>query len=605
MCGRRVNDVMDSIVGMQEYVCFDSLEAKLMVKAELNHNPYLLETKVKFNGQAPKINSLIEKYQHTKLQTWICRVPKVFYNEMNGYDFDFDFSGTRTDYEGIIQAFIEEGLLVESEDASGQKLWQKQVDGQIQLGPMANALTQQADVRLFFRNELKDARTKSEDVARFLAWLENTPNRRFDNERFRQVHSDVFDEAYTCLLIQGSNVDTSGVASAEITIENATELADLPTDLTNTPILFYLDEQTKPRFREFFENIIARPDVIEAQFFFLIHPELNSNQIERTIQDLGVKQPQIVERLDDEQIQTFFEIYPITEYIATSIQLLSAEAEAIATVLNRENEASRLQNYEVRREIARLEKILQNLKKANEQLNQKDNFEISDHFAEAKFTLSEKIQGWRKKKASINNDIDAQRAASDYERDLEQYFSEFIAEMMQVFTRENEKIRDYFRTCYHLAEYDDHFEVNQQNQFDFSDYYLDDLSAAFLVFRKEQFVEQPEDFFGLKKLFGEKQTEPRPLVQEISYSLSSWRYKAAEVIIPEATQIITALAENLKAYYETVAQAYQEHLTQLLVEHTQEKDATAAKLSDEEQKLQLDNDWLAQFQEKLNLIARG
>lgn len=34
-----------------------------MTNAELQHNPYLLETEVKFNGQDPKINSQIEKYE--------------------------------------------------------------------------------------------------------------------------------------------------------------------------------------------------------------------------------------------------------------------------------------------------------------------------------------------------------------------------------------------------------------------------------------------------------------------------------------------------------------------------------------------------------------
>ena len=34
-----------------------------MISAELQHNPYLLETDVKFNGQSPKINSQIEKYE--------------------------------------------------------------------------------------------------------------------------------------------------------------------------------------------------------------------------------------------------------------------------------------------------------------------------------------------------------------------------------------------------------------------------------------------------------------------------------------------------------------------------------------------------------------
>ena len=57
-----------------------------MVNAELQHNPYLLETEVKFNGQEPKINSQIEKFENKLLADWVRDVPRMFYDEMNGYD---------------------------------------------------------------------------------------------------------------------------------------------------------------------------------------------------------------------------------------------------------------------------------------------------------------------------------------------------------------------------------------------------------------------------------------------------------------------------------------------------------------------------------------
>ena len=41
-----------------------------MIKVELNYNPYLLETKVKFNGLEPRINSLAEKFCGEPLQKW-------------------------------------------------------------------------------------------------------------------------------------------------------------------------------------------------------------------------------------------------------------------------------------------------------------------------------------------------------------------------------------------------------------------------------------------------------------------------------------------------------------------------------------------------------
>ena len=38
-----------------------------MIKAELIHNPYLLETTVRFNGKEPRINCQIEKYENQAL----------------------------------------------------------------------------------------------------------------------------------------------------------------------------------------------------------------------------------------------------------------------------------------------------------------------------------------------------------------------------------------------------------------------------------------------------------------------------------------------------------------------------------------------------------
>ncbi|MBQ1572973.1 MAG: hypothetical protein IIZ78_17725, partial [Clostridiales bacterium] len=72
-----------------------------MISAELCHNPYLLETTVLFNGQKPKVNSQIEKYEHKPLYTWVDKVPKIFYDELNGYDFDLYFIGTNPDFEEV------------------------------------------------------------------------------------------------------------------------------------------------------------------------------------------------------------------------------------------------------------------------------------------------------------------------------------------------------------------------------------------------------------------------------------------------------------------------------------------------------------------------
>lgn len=65
-----------------------------MITAELSYNPYLREMAIKFNGQPPHINSLVEKYQDCPLQDWVAEIPFIFHDEMNGYGFELDFCGS-------------------------------------------------------------------------------------------------------------------------------------------------------------------------------------------------------------------------------------------------------------------------------------------------------------------------------------------------------------------------------------------------------------------------------------------------------------------------------------------------------------------------------
>ena len=104
-----------------------------MISVELQNNPYLLETHVRFNGQRPKINCQIEKYENQLLSDWVSNVPQIFYDEMNGYDFDLIFSGTEYDFQKLNQAFA------------------------------ANDVTPE-QVRLIMRNELEDAEVKSDEI---------------------------------------------------------------------------------------------------------------------------------------------------------------------------------------------------------------------------------------------------------------------------------------------------------------------------------------------------------------------------------------------------------------------------------------------------------
>ena len=68
-------------------------------------------------------------------------------------------------------------------------------------------------------------------------------------------------------MIRGSvPSDTESLMSFE-RVENAIELKN--TNLTSTPIVFYIDEETKPEFRRDLDIILKRKDVRKEQLFFL------------------------------------------------------------------------------------------------------------------------------------------------------------------------------------------------------------------------------------------------------------------------------------------------------------------------------------------------
>lgn len=557
-----------------------------MVKAELSYNPYLLETKVKFNGQNPKINSLVEKYQKEKLQTWISKIPQIFYDEMNGYDFDLDFSGSKMDFKELEESF-------NNASVSTQPVIK------------TNGETVPAEVRLFFKNELEDVQTKSAEIAMLLNWLQVVTNRKFDNAHFRRENTDLFDERYTYLLIQAPNVNTAILNDLEVSIENINTFDELPSDLTDTPILFYVDAASQEKFFDMLESISLRSDVTENQLFFLIMPELNVGKLQRDIQDKGIKKPQIVKKINDALISQFLNTYPITNYIVDSIHAFRNETRIISSMLVVENEAARIKNADVHKQLDVLEVELQKFKDVHENFVQKNNIELPASLFEAKINLYEKIQNWRKKKTKYTSDNEAEKAAKEYMTDLNRYFEEFLSELRIAFIQKNNEIATSFLALYHFSDANDGYQVSSTNDFDFSTYYLENLVAKFMSFKEVYMVEKNESLFsGVQKLFGD-QSEPKLLVEEITYSISKWREQAGKSIFPIANEIVEAMSSALKEFYEHLATDYQAHLGTLIESKRQEKDKIASQLSDDEKKLQEDNDWLAKFEEQLKLIERG
>ena len=286
-----------------------------MINAELSYNPYLMETKIRFNGQPPRINSLVEKYQNMSLQSWISRIPKIFYDEMNGYYFELDFSGTELDYEVLCNTFRRAGITNEI-------------------------------VPIVHKQCLEDRITKQNEMEKLLGWLEANPNNRFDYDAFRAENSELFDGGYSYIYLHGRGLDDAILKDMNVSVEHVEKVEELnDTDLDCTPILIHITDRTLPMLSAELAYFKIRKDVTEEQLFFSIGETLDKMTIERVIRDLGIANPKIMETPADLAVRRYIEVYPVTDHVRKSLDALRAAANNIRENLEKDNAESIIKTY--------------------------------------------------------------------------------------------------------------------------------------------------------------------------------------------------------------------------------------------------------------------
>ena len=540
-----------------------------MIKAELIHNPYLLSTEVRFNEQAPKINCQIEKYEKMPLKDWADKVPGIFYDEMNGYDFDFYFTGTVPDFNEIQAAFKAAGVSPEQ-------------------------------VRLFHKNEIEDSETKSAEIDTLLEWLRQHPNRKFNYDEFREKNQELFEVSYPFIIIGGAAPEKMGMSISPEVIESAQELVN--TDLSSTPIVFYIEETKRKKIRKDLTTLMGRRDVHQEQLFFMIDPSMNIEQVSRVISDLGVVNPQIVDRYDAEEIISYFRNYPVTEYVRNAIAVFSEMAEQIQDILTVENRESVITNAGVHNEIDRLEKEIGALKESDEFFVQRDNYALSPQFALARQELENQLYRWKNRKTKITGEYEAEKAAEEYSGYIDRALTAFFNAVNSAYSAAGQDIDNSFSASYCKAGIDLEFLPSGIQLSDSKSFPFPEIKNEFLKMEEISFQEAKNDFFGLFKITSEENSEP---VRVVTSYLDQWRSKAAETALPDADKLIEDDFSNLVTYYDLMAEAYHDHLMELLEKKNREKDEVAAQLSDDEKRLQEDNDWLTEVQDQLQNIERG
>ena len=242
-----------------------------MVKAFLEYNPYAGETKVKFNGIPSRINSLVEKYKHKKIQDWITEIPQIFHDEMNGYDFDLEFSGTKMDFDQLNRVFFDAGVADQ--------------------------------VEIFHKNEMDDRDQTRKEIKDLLKWLEDSQQKElFNISSFRDSFKKLLNEDYLFVTINGDDFESTFNDESKISFENITSVSDLDgVDLNNTPVIFNVTEEILTRLKPLVVSLVDREDVYENQVFFIMNiPQ--EEMVQRTINDLGIAKLQLVNSPSDKPI---------------------------------------------------------------------------------------------------------------------------------------------------------------------------------------------------------------------------------------------------------------------------------------------------------------
>lgn len=540
-----------------------------MANAELQYNPYLLETEVKFNGQDPKINSQIEKYEKQLLADWVREVPKMFYDEMNGYDFDLFFSGTEYDFQKLQQTFISLGVTPDQ-------------------------------VRLIMRNELEDAEIKSNEIRELIEWLRENRNRQFDFDGFCDANRSLLEETFSCIVIRGKDEVPKDLTFTLENVKSVDEIAG--TNLTYVPVVFVIEAETIQLFRNDLLALLGRKDVEQNQLFFCISPIMDKEYVVRFISDLGIEEPQIISRIDDGNVATYIKNYPMVAYVGEVIRVFEDKVKTLDDHLKAKNEQSVIENAEVYEQISELDDVIEKIKASDMCFADLDNYSEGNRFNDLKIELEEMIRKWKSRKTKVVGDVEIDRNSTEYEQEIARYLGEFYRKAIEHFGFEKEKIEREFSEIYLRQPLDSEYKPEGLEVIIPDNVEVNGIKSVLLELQEERYEEKTDflDFFKANS-----STEPKELVRVVTCYLEKWREKAIELVIPVVEQYISESQENLKGYYNELVRKYHAKLSELHELKVNEKTGIASQLSEEERMLQADNDWLVVIKNQLARIERG
>lgn len=543
-----------------------------MLKAELAYNPYISQLNVRFNGKTPRINSQVEKYKDMPLKNWIDKIPDIFHDEMNGYDFELEFSGTKLDFEELKQSFHRAGIYEDQ-------------------------------VALFHKNELDDRACKFEQILKLFEWAKQNPCQLVALNAFEEQQKELADTVYSCLIIQGESTDLQIIHQIAVHAEQINHMEELEyTDLTHVPLLFNLNSSTFPGLQRNLRYLQNRKDVRQDQLFFHIDKDLELNKAERVIRDLGIKQPQIITGINDGNIRRYLELNPVTDTISRVVKQLGERRDEMAALLNEQSQYKEISNQKIYSEIQSLENKIERLKHAHDLFVNRDNLDLPSSWQEILEKMIGKVYAWRKRKTKITNTEEAVRVALEFKQDLSMYFNEFIQDLIRAVDQSRKEMEQAYWEWYQESEEDTDFSFTLPELSMQEIPPLPAITEALLDLKEEKYIMPKDDFFGM--LFKSDSKENKKPVLEVTYLYQDWREYAVSIAEPLSKHVLNLYFDLLQQEEQTLADTYISRLNKRIEQKNAELDQVTDHLSMEEKMFQEEKEWLQQFSDMLGMIER-
>ena len=548
-----------------------------MVKVNLDYNPYTMDFKAKFNGKEPHVNSLVEKYEHIPLQTWIKDIPHILYDEMNGYDFDLEFVGPDLEYDDLVTSFREKNI-------------------------------SDKDVRCSHVKTLECRKDKLQEMSKLNEWLDTNINSRLDLPTFKIENQDIFDNSHSLIIIGDSGLGEFKFDNAAVSIEIISDIQELDkTELQDTPIVIDAEIMSIQDFQNTLLTIIKdNPEVSEKQFFVFIRSNSRMDMYVRLLVDIGFKDAHIINRLENPELLKYFEYYPISNYIREYLCTLRKKVNELKDALDVEREESEKANGEVMSQIMMIEEHISKIKDAIIELDNINKTSVTPSWDFTKNKMLEKISTWKIKKTKITNTDEAVKLAYQFEEEVKLQWDKFI-EIVKGITAENKNIiMEKCTSLYDEATKSKSPKYPNNPSFDSYKRSFDGLREQLLKIKDESY-EKPKDNLinAFLKEIDVTNIKSKDAVLVITYSCQKWREYVEQLATPIIDRIIEERNKEIQEYCNNVSLDFMDKLIKLLDEREGDKENFSKRLSSDIQLLQKDIDWLSALNEKLETIERS